>query len=78
MDSAFLGAVLNSCILFSLQLPFDCINVFKKETEGQNVLSGSRFGFKATLFLLFKFGNSSAISRVVVVLVTYLNKVVLK
>jgi hypothetical protein len=28
------------------------------------------FGLKANLFLLFEFGNSSAISRVVVVLVT--------
>jgi hypothetical protein len=45
-------------------------NFFEK--EGQSLLSGSSFGFKASLvlFLLFKFGYFSAISRVVVVLVT--------
>jgi hypothetical protein len=54
--------------LFRLQLPFECINLFEK--EGQRLLSGSSFGFKTSLFLLFKFGDCSAISRVVVVLVT--------
>jgi hypothetical protein len=51
-------------------LPFESINFFKK--VGQRLLSGSSFGFKARLvvFLLFKFGDCSAISRVVVVLVT--------
>jgi hypothetical protein len=44
----------------------------KRKQEGQRLLSGSSFGFKASLvvFLLFKFGNCSAISRVVVVFVT--------
>jgi hypothetical protein len=58
--------------LFRLQSPFECINFFKKEQEVQRLLSGSSFGFKASLviFVLFKFGNCSSISRVVLVLVT--------
>jgi hypothetical protein len=51
-------------------MPFECINFFETEKQGQIRLSGSSFGFKASLFLLFKFGNCSAISRVVVALVT--------
>jgi hypothetical protein len=74
MDSAFLVPLLTTCNLFrlQLQLPFECINFFEKEKEGQRLLSGSSFGFKASLvlFLLFKFGYYSAISRVVVVLFT--------
>jgi hypothetical protein len=70
MDSAFLVTLLTACRFFRLQLPFKCINYFKKEKEGQRLLSGSSFGLKDSLFLLFKFGNCSAISRVVVVLVT--------
>jgi hypothetical protein len=35
----------------------------------QSLLSRSSFGFKASLFLLFKFADCSAISRVVVVFV---------
>jgi hypothetical protein len=72
MDSAFPGSLLTAFILFRLQLqpPFECINFFKKEKEGQRLLSGSSFGFKVSLFLLFEIGNCSAISRVVVVLVT--------
>jgi hypothetical protein len=70
MDSAFLVSLLTACSLFRLQLPFECINFFKKKKKGQRLLSGSSFGFKASLFLLFKFGNCTAISRIVVVLVT--------
>jgi hypothetical protein len=70
MDSAFIGALLTACSLFSFQLPFECINFFEKNKEVQRLLSVSSFGFKASLFLLFKFGNYSAISRVVGVLVT--------
>jgi hypothetical protein len=72
MDSAFLDALFTACSLFMLQLPFECINFFEMEKEGQRLLSGPSFGFKASLvlFLLFKIGNCSAISRVVVVLVT--------
>jgi hypothetical protein len=70
MDSVFLGALLDACSIFKLQLPFKFINFFEKKKEGQRLLSGYSFGFKASLFLLFKFGNLSAISRVVVVLVT--------
>jgi hypothetical protein len=66
MDSAFL--ILIACSLFRIQLPFKCINFLKK--EGQRLLFGSSFGFKVILFLLFKFVNCSAISGVVVVLVT--------
>jgi hypothetical protein len=58
--------LLTACSLFRLQLPFKYINFFEK--EGQRLLSGSIFGFKASLFLLFKFGDCSAISRVVVFL----------
>jgi hypothetical protein len=70
MDSVFLVPLLTACSLSRIQLPFKCIHFFEK--EGQRLLSGSNFGFKASLvvFLLFKFGNCSAISRVVVVLVT--------
>jgi hypothetical protein len=70
MDSAFLDALLTACSLFRLQLPFKCINFLEK--EGQRLLSGYSFGFKASLvvFLLFKFGIFSGISRVVVALVT--------
>jgi hypothetical protein len=67
-------SLLTACSLFRLQLPFECINFFKKENEAQRLLSRYSFGFKVSLvlFLLFKFGNRSAISRVVVVLVTIL------
>jgi hypothetical protein len=68
MDSALLLPLLTACSLFRLQLPFECINFFEKES--QRLLSGSSFGFKASLFLLFKFGDCTAISHVVVVLVT--------
>jgi hypothetical protein len=68
MALAFVGALLTACSLFRLQLPSKCINFFEK--EDQRILSGSSFGIKASLFLLSKFGNCSAISRVVVVLVT--------
>jgi hypothetical protein len=72
MDSAFLLTLLTAFILFRLQLPFECIIFFETTEEGQRLLSESNFGFKASLvvFLLFQFGNHSAISRVVVVLVT--------
>jgi hypothetical protein len=64
--------LLTACSLFRLQLPFECINFFEKNKEGQRLLSRSSLVFKASLvlFLLFKFGNCSVISRVVVVLVT--------
>jgi hypothetical protein len=70
MDSAFLDSLLTACSLFRHQLPFRYTNFFEK--EGQRFLSGSSFGFKASLvvFLLFKFGNYFSISHVVVVLVT--------
>jgi hypothetical protein len=69
-EDGFILPLLPACSLFRLQLPFKCINFFEKENEGQRLLSGSSFGFKASLVLLFKFGNCSAISHVVVVLVT--------
>jgi hypothetical protein len=67
MNSAFFVPLLTACSLFRIQLPFKYIHFFEK--EGQRLLSKSSFGFKASL-LLFKFGNCSAISLVVVVLVT--------
>jgi hypothetical protein len=69
-EDGFSLPLLTACSFFRLQLPFNCINFFEKEKEDQRLLSGSSFGFKASLFLLFKFGNCSAISRVMVVLVT--------
>jgi hypothetical protein len=45
-----------------------CINFFEK--KGQILLSGSRFGLKVGLFLLFKLGNCSALIRVIAVLIT--------
>jgi hypothetical protein len=51
---------------------FQALIAFFLEKEGQRILSGSSFGFKVSLivFLLFKFGDCSTISCVVVVLVT--------
>jgi hypothetical protein len=71
-EDGFSLLLLTACGLFRLQLPFKCINFFKKEKEVQRLLSRSSFGFKVSLaiFLLFKFGDCSTISRVVVVLVT--------
>jgi hypothetical protein len=57
-------------VILALNIPFECIDLFKNEQEGQRVLSGSRFDFKQSLFLLFKFGDFSEISLIVVVLVT--------
>jgi hypothetical protein len=69
-DRVFLGALLAACSPFSFQSPFECINIFKKNKEGQKLLSGNRFEFKASLFLLFELVNCSAMSYVVVALVT--------
>jgi enterochelin esterase-like enzyme len=71
-EDGFSLPLLTTCILFRQLLPFECINFIEKEKEDQRLLSGSSFGFKVSLvvFLLFEFGNCSAISRVVVVLVT--------
>jgi hypothetical protein len=58
-EEGFSRALLTACSLFKLQLPFEFINFFKKNKEGQRLLSGSGFGFKVSLaaFLLFKFVN---------------------
>jgi hypothetical protein len=72
MDSALLVLFL----LLAVFLGFNCLlsklNTSKRKQESQKLLSGSSFGFKARpfLFMLFKFGDGSAISRVVVFLVT--------
>jgi hypothetical protein len=72
MDSTFLDSLLTVCSLFrlQLQLSFEFINFFKK--EDQRLLSGSIFGFISSLvvFLQFKFGDCSSISRAVVILAT--------
>jgi hypothetical protein len=68
-EDGFSLPIHTACSLFWLQIPFKSINFFEKTKEGQR-LSGSSFGFKASPFMLFKFGDCSAISRVVVVLVT--------
>jgi hypothetical protein len=44
-------SLLTACSLFRLQLPFKCINFFKKTEGGQRLLSRSSFGFKASLIL---------------------------
>jgi hypothetical protein len=67
MDSAILFLLLAAC-LSRLQLPFECINFFKKES--QRLLSRSSFGFKTRIFLLFELANYFEISHVMVVLVT--------
>jgi hypothetical protein len=67
MDSAFLF------LLLAVSSRFKCleyIDFFEKERKGQILLSGSSFGFRISLFLLFEFGNGYTFSRVVVVLVT--------
>jgi hypothetical protein len=71
MNSAFLVSLLTAFSLFRLQLPFERIDFFKTAGNGQRILSRSSFGFKSShlFFLLFKFGDCSAISSVVVVLV---------
>jgi hypothetical protein len=53
MDSAFLVTLLTACSLSRLQLPFECINFFKKERNSKINLSGSSFGFKASLVVFF-------------------------
>jgi hypothetical protein len=70
MDSAFLCALHTAWSCFRYQLPFKYMNFFEKNKEGLRILSRSIFGFKESLFLVFKFGNCSEIIRVVVVLVT--------
>jgi hypothetical protein len=70
MDSAFLCALHTACSRFRYQLPFKYMNFFEKNKEGLRILSKFSFGFKESLFLVFKFGNYYAIIRVVVVLVT--------
>jgi hypothetical protein len=65
------GWIQPSLMLFLLLAVFSGFN-FLLSALISSLLSESGFGFKASLvvFLLFKFGNHSAISRVVVVLVT--------
>jgi hypothetical protein len=67
MHFTFLGALLATCSLFRLSLPFECTNFFKKES--QRPLSVS-FDFKKRLLPLLKIGKLSAISSVAIVLVT--------
>jgi hypothetical protein len=71
-EDAFNLHLLTACSIFRLQLPFECIIFCENYMESQRVLSGSSFGFKASLvlFLLFEFGDCSTISHVMVVLVT--------
>jgi hypothetical protein len=60
-------------LLLAVFSGFNCLLralISSKNKEGQRLLSWSGLGFKASLFLLFKFGDYSAISRVVVVLIT--------
>jgi hypothetical protein len=68
MDSAFLVLflLLAVCLGFNYLLSA----LISSKRKGQRLLSGSSFGFKTSLFLLFKFDDCSAISRVVVVFVT--------
>jgi hypothetical protein len=66
MDSAFLF------LLFAVSSGFNCFlsALISSKRKAKDFFPGSAFGFKASLFLLFKFGNCSAISCFVVVLVT--------
>jgi hypothetical protein len=47
-DSAILGILLAANSIFRLQLPFECIDFFKK--EGQRNCFGSRFDFRVNFF----------------------------
>jgi hypothetical protein len=49
MDSAFLGALLTACSLFRLQLPFECINFFEKETKAKDFFPGPALAPKQAL-----------------------------
>jgi hypothetical protein len=77
MDSAFLGALLTAFSLFRLQLPFKCINFFEKEKGRPKTSFQVQLWLqsKPCFFLLFKFGDCSAINRVVVVLVTIVHHI---
>jgi hypothetical protein len=68
MDSAFLFLLL--AVFSGFNYLLSALISSKRKRKAKRLLSGSSFGFKASLFLVFKFGNFSAISRVVVVLVT--------
>jgi hypothetical protein len=69
------GCIWISLFFFLLLVIFSGFNChlsyfFEKIKEGQKLLSGSRFGFKSSLFLLFELGSCSDISRFVVVHIT--------
>jgi hypothetical protein len=70
MDSAFLFPLLTACSLFRLQFPLSALISSKRQRKAKDFFPGSALASKQAFFLLFKFGNCSAISRVVVVLVT--------
>jgi hypothetical protein len=48
IDSAFLGALLAACSLFTLQLPFECINFIKKKVK--EFFLGPALASKQSLF----------------------------
>jgi hypothetical protein len=53
MDLAFLGALLTACSLFrlQLQLPFECIDFFEKETrKAKDFFPGPALASKQALF----------------------------
>jgi hypothetical protein len=70
MDSALLLLLLAVFSGFNCSCLLSALISSQNEKEGQRLLSVSGFGFKTILFLLFKFGNISAISSYAVVLVT--------
>jgi hypothetical protein len=50
----FIFPLLAACSYFMLQIPFEYIDFFKITKESQKLLSGTSFGFKASLFLLIQ------------------------
>jgi hypothetical protein len=69
MDSAFLVLFLLHAVFSGFDCSCTLSALISSKKKAKDFFPGPAFGFKAilVLFLLFKFGNCSAISRVVVV-----------
>jgi hypothetical protein len=67
MDSAFLFPILTACSLFrlQLQLPFECINFFKKEDKAKDFFPGPTLASKQALFFFCCLNLSIALESAV-------------
>jgi hypothetical protein len=72
MDSAISFFFLLLAVFSGFNCLLSALISSKRKQEGLRLLSGSSFGFKASLFLLLKNGDCSVISLGVVVHVTIL------